>query len=269
MLQFRWEATSDTGLVRDNNEDSGFAGPYLLLVADGVGGAAAGEVASSTAAYVTTAMSMIFRDRDPLDLLQQAVALSHEQLRLGVALDPARRGMATTLTALLTDGERVGLVNVGDSRAYLLRAGRLQRLTTDHTLVQSLVDAGHLSAEQAQRDPRRSLVLRSVDAVTAPEPDLRWVEVQEGDRLLVCSDGLTDLVPETTVSELLGTPSRASAATALVRAALDTGGRDNVTCVGADVVEADPISTVGNLVGAVPDLSNVVDPAAVSAPRTA
>jgi protein phosphatase len=140
VLRFSYGAASHVGLVREHNEDAGFAGPYLQLVADGVGGAAAGEVASATTTYVVTALAMGRPDQDGATLLAEAVAAAHRELQRGARDDEARQGMATTLTAVLVRGDRVSLVQVGDSRAYLVREGELLRLSTDQTLVQLLVE---------------------------------------------------------------------------------------------------------------------------------
>jgi len=269
MLQFRFAAETDTGLVRDNNEDSAFAGPYLLAVADGVGGAAAGEIASATTTYVVSALALAHPGTAPLGLLQSAVEDARGQVRAGVEADPERLGMATTLTAILTDGQRFGLGHVGDSRAYLLRDGGLVQLTHDHTLVQALLDTGRISAEEAEASQMRNVVLQAIEAESAPTPDLVWLDLRAGDRLLLCSDGLTDLVKDIDILRLIGVDSRRLAATGLVRAALDAGGRDNVTCVVADVVDAEPVVGNGLLIGAARDLHNVVDPAHVRPVRSA
>jgi protein phosphatase len=269
MLQFRFAAETDTGLVRDNNEDSAFAGPYLLAVADGVGGAAAGEVASATTTYVVSAMTLAHPGTHPLGLLQSSIEDARGQVRAGVEADPARLGMATTLTAILTDGHRFGLAHVGDSRAYLLRDGGLVPLSTDHTLVQALLDTGRITAEEAAESHMSHVVLQAIDADSVPTPDLIWLDLRAGDRLLLCSDGLTDLVPDVEILRLLGVESRSIAATGLVQAALDAGGRDNVTCVVGDVVDAEPVVGQGMLVGAARDLRNVVDPGHVRPVRSA
>jgi PPM family protein phosphatase len=265
VLRFAAGGRSDPGLVRGSNEDSGFAGPSLLVVADGVGGAAAGEVASATAAYVTSALALAEPDADVLALLDRAVRIGHQQLALGVAQDPARRGMGTTLTALLTDGARVALLHVGDSRAYLLRDGRLRRLTRDQTYVQLLVEQGVLTAEQARRHPSRNVVLQALDGEHPPEPQLELVDVRVGDRLLVCSDGLTDLVEDGAVRAGLGHPDPLAAAGALVDAALAAGGTDNVTCLVSDVVDGPRIEPIGVQLGAFRQPWLVVDAAAVHA----
>ncbi len=263
MLRFEYAGRSHPGRVRDNNEDSGFAGPYLQLVADGVGGAAAGEVASATAAYVTSASAMGSEEPDLLDVLGRAVALAHEQLRQGVASEPDREGMGTTLTAVLTDGTRAALAHLGDSRAYLWRDGRLSQLTRDQTFVQALLDEGRITPEQARTHPHRNVVLQALDAGRPPEPDLLLLDLEPGDRLLVCSDGLTDMVDDPTVADCLALADRDTAADALVGAALEAGGRDNITCLVSDVEDGPPLCRDGALLGALGDPYLVVDPAAV------
>jgi PPM family protein phosphatase len=142
VLRFSGVALSHVGLVRSGNEDSGFLGPTCMLVADGVGGAAAGEVASATTAYVVSATALGAPTTDPVSMLRAAIRLAQEQVALGMQRDPTREGMATTLTAVATDGTRFALAHVGDSRGYLLRDGSLTRVSRDHTWVQRLVDEG-------------------------------------------------------------------------------------------------------------------------------
>ena len=264
MLRFASAGRSHVGLVRDHNEDSGFAGPSLQLVADGVGGAAAGEVASATAAYVTTAMALgDHHGADLPDVLRRALELTHDQLRAGVLADPERHGMGTTLTAVLTDGRTCALAHVGDSRAYLMRDGVLTQLTQDHTFVQSLVDEGRLTREQARTHPWKNVVLHALDASEPPRPDVLGLDLVAGDRLLVCSDGLTDMVEDDAVAKCLGIEDRDRAADALVDAALAGGGHDNVTVLVADVEDGPSVSGDGTLLGALRDPSLVVDAAAV------
>jgi PPM family protein phosphatase len=257
--------THPPGLVRDDNEDSAFAGPYLQLVADGVGGAAAGKVASATATYVTSALTMAPWSGDLLEVLGEAVRLAHEQLRAGVSLDPARAGMGSTLTALHTDGERVALVHVGDSRAYQCRDGGLVQLTRDDTFVQSLADQGLLTAAEARRHPRRNVVVQALDGQHPATPALSLVDVRLGDRLLVCSDGPTDLVEDHVVRAHLAVPDREAAADALVAAVLAAGGLDNLTCLVSDVVDGPRLDASGARLGALEDPRPVVDPTAVHA----
>ncbi len=266
MLKFVYAAGSHVGLVRQNNEDSGFAGPYLQLVADGVGGAAAGEVASATAAYVVSALAARGSEDDLVGLLAAAVQESHRQLSAGVERDQTRCGMATTLTALLTSGNRFAMAHIGDSRAYLLRGDRLSQVTKDHTFVQSLIDEGHLTREQASTHPHRSVVLKVLDGEHRPEPDVFSVDLQPGDRLLLCSDGLSDYVAEERIGEALRVADADSAVSALVDSALDSGGRDNVTCLVADVEDGPVVCHDGRLLGAMRDPYLIVDPAAVRLP---
>jgi protein phosphatase len=266
MLRFSGAGVSDVGLVREHNEDSAFVAPYVALVADGVGGAAAGEIASATAAYVVSATALARFGEPPATVIRDAVAAARTCLRQGVAADPARDGMATTLTVAVSDGRRVLLGHVGDSRAYRYRAGRLEQVTRDHTYVQTLVDAGLVRREDLVAHPWRNVVLRSLQA--APDADLTDVDLVEldtapGDRLLLCSDGLTDLVGEDRIAEVLRLRDPHSAAAVLTQAALEEGGRDNITCVVLDVVDGPLVVGDGRLLGAVQDHANVVDPAYV------
>ncbi|MDZ5621174.1 PP2C family protein-serine/threonine phosphatase [Nocardioides bizhenqiangii] len=269
MLQFRFAAESDTGRVRENNEDAGFAGPYLLCVADGVGGAAAGEVASATTSYVVSARALAAPGYDPLRLLAAATEEAHHQLVIGVDADPDRLGMATTLTAILTDGVRTAMAHVGDSRAYLLRDGGFTQLSHDHTMVQAMVDAGRMTPEEATASPHRNVVLQAVDALSTPTPDLLWLDLRPGDRLLLCSDGLSDVLQESALATLLTVPSRRLATSNLIQAALDGGSRDNVTAIVADVIDGSPVAGNGMVLGAATDPYHLVDPAAVRPLRSA
>ena len=265
MLRFRYGGMSHVGLVRSNNEDAGFVSHYVQVVADGVGGAAAGEVASATTTYVVSALAAAHPTTDAVTLLRRALAEAHAQLRAGVDRDDARTGMATTLVAALARHGQVTLAHIGDSRAYLLRRGRLRRLTTDHTLVQTMIDSGRLTPEEARSHPYRSVVLRSVNAEEEPHPDVFHVPTSPGDRLLLCSDGLTDFVDEQVVERLLAHGDPDDAAEALVDAALAAGGRDNVTCVVSDVDDGPSMSWDGRLLGAMADPFLVVDAAAIHA----
>jgi PPM family protein phosphatase len=263
VLHFAYGAASHVGLVREHNEDAGFAGAYLLLVADGVGGAAAGEVAAATTTYVVTALAMGRPEQDGATVLADAVARAHEQLRRGTQDDADRHGMATTLTAVLARNDRVTLAHVGDSRAYLLRDGELRRLSTDQTLVQLLVDRGDLTPEQVATHPYRNVVLRSVNGDEPVRPALQELDLSVGDRLLLCSDGLTDFVPETEIAGGLAAADPDQASLNLVDLALAAGGRDNITCLVGDLRDGPQLKTDGRLLGAMRDPGHVVDPAAV------
>jgi protein phosphatase len=264
MLRFSGAGVSHVGLVRASNEDSGFVAPYVALVADGVGGAAAGEVASATAAYAVAATVLQRSGIDAVRVVTGAFVAARDNVRLGVQRDLNRLGMATTLTVAVTDGRSVVLGHVGDSRAYLLQAGELRQITTDHTYVQHLVETGRMSDQARATHPWRNVVLRSLDG--DPEGsglDITRLDVRIGDRLLICSDGLTDLVDDARIAEVLRASDPEEAAAELTASALTAGGRDNITCVVADVIDGPRVVGDGRLLGAVADPRNVVDAAAV------
>ncbi len=187
-VALRYAVRSDRGLMRANNEDSVYAGPRLLALADGMGGHAAGEVASNV---VISTFAHLDEDRpidDLISTLRDTTAAANNNLRAMIEQDPNLDGMGTTLTALLFAGSRVGLVHVGDSRAYLVRGGTLSQITHDDTFVQALVDEGRLTMEEASSHPQRSLILHALNGAEV-EPDLSIREARVGDRYLVCSDG--------------------------------------------------------------------------------
>jgi protein phosphatase len=260
-LVLRFAAGSHKGMIREGNEDSGYAGPRLLAVADGMGGQAAGEVASSEVLSTMVELDEDVPGTDPLTALSQAADRANERLRLLVEGDPALEGMGTTLTALLWDGQRAGLIHIGDSRAYLLRDGALSQITQDHTWVQRLVDEGRITEEEASTHPQRSLIMRALMGTGEVESDLSIREVRAGDRYLICSDGLSGVVSHQTLEETLGSyyaPEQTVAE--LIQLALRGGGPDNITCVVADVLDVtDGDTMVGHftdtpvVVGAVAD----------------
>jgi PPM family protein phosphatase len=237
-LALRYAVRSDVGLLREGNEDSAYAGPHLLAVADGMGGHAAGEVAS--AATITT-MAELDTDHLGTDLvgaLAEAVANANVRLQQLIIADPSIEGMGTTLTALLWWDGHAALCHIGDSRAYLLRNGQFYQITHDHTLVQSLVDEGRITEDDVPTHPQRSLLLRALDGRTIAEPDLSAHETMAGDRYLLCSDGLSGVVTEQTLQQTLSSvwdPDKA--ALQLVELAIKGGGPDNITCIVADVVD--------------------------------
>jgi protein phosphatase len=240
-LFLRYAAKSDVGLVRAANEDSGFAGRTLLAVADGMGGHAAGELASSTAiATLAELDSEELPTADLLTSLDDAIVTSAERIGQYIDADPSRSGMGTTLTAILWQSGRIAVIHVGDSRAYLLRDGELTQITRDHTYVQSLIDAGRITPEEARRHPKRNLLLRAIDGNAVPEGETSVREAQAGDRYLLCSDGLSGVVDDAAIAGVLRDLADPTAAvTALVDLALEGGAPDNVTAVVADVIEAD------------------------------
>jgi protein phosphatase len=224
-------------------------------VADGMGGHAAGEVASAVAIDVLTALDEDLPASELLDALADAVARANQKLHDLVAADPSIGGMGTTLTAMLWSGTRVALCHIGDSRAYLLSGGELEQITHDHTLVQSLVDDGRISPDEAATHPQRSLLLRALDGSSDVEPDLSLREAQVGDRYLLCSDGLSGVVSEPVLHRTLATVAEPDdAVRQLIDLAMAGGGPDNITCIVADVVDsataARPPSEVSVLAGA-------------------
>lgn len=242
-LILRSAARSDVGLVRAGNEDSGYAGDSLLVIADGMGGHAAGELASAAAiATMSEVETAGLDDVEALERLSEAVGTASERIADVVAAHPEFAGMGTTLTALAWlggDPARVALLHVGDSRAYLLRDDVFSQISRDHTYVQTLIDSGRITPEAALTHPRRNLLMRAIDGVHPAEPDLSVREAHVGDRFLVCSDGLSGYVSDEHMAELLALPDTTAAVTALVDAALEAGAPDNVTCVVADVVETE------------------------------
>jgi serine/threonine protein phosphatase PrpC len=238
-LTLRYHARSVQGFYRSNNEDSVFAGHRLLALADGVGGHAAGEVASS---LVISEMAPLNDRRPGPDLLgdlRDAALRGNAAIARHIAHNPELEGMATTLTALLFDGDRVGLVHVGDSRAYRLRDDVLRQITKDETLVQSLVDQGQLTIEEALKHPARSVVLRAVMGQEL-DPWQEELEAQAGDRYMICSDGLSDFVPPATLEEILRADLDPSdCVQQLVETALRADGQDNISCIVSDIVEGD------------------------------
>ncbi|SCL23098.1 protein phosphatase [Micromonospora nigra] len=245
-LTLRYAAHSDRGLIRDGNQDSVYAGPRLLAVADGMGGMAAGDVASN---IVIGAMAPLDEDvpGDALvDALRSAVGTANQQLRDTVDANPQMEGMGTTLTATLFSGSKLGMVHIGDSRAYLLRNGEFAQITKDDTYVQMLVDEGRISAEEASSHPQRSLLTRALDGRDI-DPEYSVRQVLPGDRYLICSDGLSGVVSAETIAETMreyADPQQC--VERLVQLALRGGGPDNITVIIADatdqdIVEASPI----------------------------
>ncbi|WP_093840292.1 PP2C family protein-serine/threonine phosphatase [Streptomyces aidingensis] len=237
-LALRFAAGSHTGLIRDHNEDSGYAGPRLLAVADGMGGQAAGEVASSEVISTLVQLDDDIPGSDVLTSLGASAQHANARLRAMVEEDPQLDGMGTTLTALLWTGQRLGLVHIGDSRAYLLRDGMLTQITQDHTWVQRLVDEGRITEEEATTHPQRSLLMRALGSADHVEADLSIREVRAGDRYLICSDGLSGVVSHETLEHTLGgfQPPQ-DTIRELIELALRGGGPDNITCIVADVVD--------------------------------
>ncbi len=249
-LALRYAARSDVGLVRSNNEDSVYAGARLLALADGMGGHAAGEVASQLAIAALAHLDDDEPGGDLLGKLDAAVRAGNSAIAAQVEMEPELEGMGTTLTAILFAGNRIGLVHIGDSRGYLLRDGELTQITKDDTFVQTLVDEGRITREEAHSHPQRSLIMRALTGHEV-EPTLTMRETRPGDRYLLCSDGLSDPVSDETIRDALKLPDVGESAERLIELALRGGGPDNVTVVVADVVDNDYGQTQPILAGAV------------------
>jgi PPM family protein phosphatase len=237
-LVLRYAARSDRGLVRQNNQDAVYAGPRLLALADGMGGHAAGEVAAKVVIAAFAPLDDDEPGNDLLDQLHEATLAGNAAISELVREDPEREGMGTTLTAVLFAGNKIGLVHVGDSRAYLMRDGALSQITHDDTFVQSLIDEGRISEDEASHHPQRSLLLKALTGHEV-EPSLTVREARAGDRYLLCSDGLSGVVSTETLAEGLTISSPQVCADRLIELALKGGGPDNITCIVADVVDVE------------------------------
>src|SRR5690348_3967145 len=236
---------TDTGRQRRDNEDSAFARAPVFVVADGMGGAQAGEVASRLA--IEAFEHGLPDDGSPEERLATRVREANHQIYERSRADRGRAGMGTTLTAAYVDDAHVAIAHVGDSRAYLFRGGTLQRLTQDHSLVDELVRRGKLTEEQAAEHPQRSIITRAL----GPEPDVEvdtWTyPARPGDVILLCSDGLTSMISEERVREILASHDNLEAAAdGLIAGANEAGGRDNITVVLFRLEEADGADAAGD-----------------------
>ena len=255
-FRLRYAAISDVGRVRKDNQDSGYAGPWLLAVCDGVGGAARGDLASATAIGQLRKI-----DGKPSDDMRGQVAgalhRANDRIAELVDDDPSLSGTSTTATLALFDGQKLTFGHVGDSRAYLFRGDEISQVTKDHTFVQSLIDEGRISDDDARTHPHRNLILKAIDGVHDIDADMFDVELQQGDRLLLCSDGASGVLDDGRLADILSMGTPDYAAVELVRASLDAGTNDNVTCIVADVVEESEVIADQQqpmLVGAAADL---------------
>ena len=236
-LAVRYAAASDIGRERDRNQDAAYVGPRLLAVADGMG--PGGDMASETVIDALRPLETAGSAGDLLSALSDAVTAATSTLRAVAESDPEFADNGSTLTAMLWSGSRLALVHIGDTRAYLLRDGGLFQITHDHSVVQSLVDAGRLTREEAWSHPQRAMLLKALGA-TDEAPDLSLHDAQAGDRYLLCSDGLSAVVPAAAIRETLAAPESAPADVVrhLIALANEAGGPDNIACVVADVTEA-------------------------------
>jgi len=229
---------SDVGRQRDANEDAAVEAEPLFMLADGMGGAQAGEVASRTAANVFEAGAG--GEGTPEERLTRLVREANRRIYEMAQADESKRGMGTTLTAALVEGDGVTVAHVGDSRGYRLRAGELEQLTHDHSLVAELERSGQLSSEDAQDHPSRSVITRALGPEPDVEVDAHTHAARPGDLYLLSSDGLTDMISDDEIAAILrGTGSLVDAAESLVRAANQSGGKDNITVVLFSVEEGE------------------------------
>lgn len=253
-ITLRSAARSHTGLVRKNNQDSGYAGPNFLLIADGMGGHAGGDVASAITVARLADLDREPSGEDALEILRTSILEANDRICRGVAEQPELAGMGTTVTALLrAPGNRFALAHIGDSRGYVLRDGELQTVTHDHTFVQMLVDEGRITPDEAETHPQRSVVMKVLgDVGASPDLDLTLREAHVGDRWMLCSDGLTGFADVDDIARILAEVSDPDeCCRQLIDLALAGGGADNVTVVIGDVLEGTVDTVQGSSVGSV------------------
>lgn len=254
-LKLRTAGRSDVGSVRQDNEDSAYLGPHLMLVADGMGGHAAGELASSTAVAIMAQLDKPMSSSDAELAFAAAIKQIGDELAKVIKADPERTGLGTTLSASYWDGNELTIAHVGDSRVYLLRDQKLTQLTKDDTFVQTLVDAGQITAQEALTHPQRSLLLQAVDGTSQPKPNLIRIKLNLGDRILLATDGLTAVLADEEIRQILTNSDLVGAVTKLIEETNENGAPDNVTVVVADVV-AENRSSETAVVGAAAEPRN-------------
>ncbi|MDH6182322.1 serine/threonine protein phosphatase PrpC [Microbacteriaceae bacterium SG_E_30_P1] len=250
----RTAAVSHVGKVRSNNQDSAYAGRYLFVVADGMGGHAGGDVASAIAVKRIAETDQAYTSPHDAEYALKSALLSANSLLAETVFEHSElTGMGTTVSGMLRVGDKVAIAHIGDSRVYRFRDGDLEQVTTDHTFVQRLVDSGRITPDEAAVHPRRSVLMRVLGDVDAsPEIDTSVLDTRPGDRWLLCSDGLSSFVGEEKIAAILRTvPSAREAADRLVKESLDQGAPDNVTIVVVDVDDSgddsfEPPTTVGS-----------------------
>jgi serine/threonine protein phosphatase PrpC len=255
-LTMRYGVRTERGPVRADNQDSAYAAPHLVALADGMGGMAAGDLASRLViGAVAAADDGPPRTGDPadavVDWLRAAAGEGNRLIGLEVAANPALRGMGTTLTAMLVVADKIGMVHVGDSRAYRIREGELHQITKDDTYVQVLVDEGCITPEEATTHPQRSAVTRALQGQPV-QPRYTVRSAIPGDRYLLCSDGVSDFLPAEVIETLLGMDTDPQiGADRVVATALQAGATDNVTAIVADIVatEVEPVAVRPTIVG--------------------
>lgn len=244
---FRFVLQSNVGVIRKSNEDCAIASPKFLAVADGMGGHAAGEVASSTIirTFQENLETIPVEEKDFQDWLVATTNLAHSTIGDLVAADGEKRGMGTTFSAITIVDNKIGIGHIGDSRIYRLRDGIFSQISIDHTYVQSLVDSGELTPEEAANHPRRNLLIRAIDGIHDVVMDIELLETKVGDRFLVCSDGLTGVISDSEIAKQLAKPDLTSAVSQLIEMTLAGGAPDNVTIAVAEVIAEDELLDSG------------------------
>jgi protein phosphatase len=247
-VAIRYAAGSDVGRARENNEDSAYAGPWLLAVADGMGGHVGGEIASSLAIQALSAIDHEVPQAKLVEVVEHAVLAANQAIARKVEDEPALQSMGTTCTAMLWSGTHTALAHIGDSRAYMLREGILYQITEDHTLEKMLTGEDGAAPHLANR------LVRVLDGRPERKPDLSLREALPGDRYLLCSDGLSGPVDAETMHQVLTTESDPAAAVGeLITAANQGGGPDNITVIVVDVVAEGAEAAAPMVVGAAED----------------
>ncbi len=235
-LSFRAAGRSDVGLVRNNNEDSGFIGKHFLLVADGMGGHAAGELASSTTVAI---VAQLDNNKEKLENLESKLIeipkVITKELKNAINKDSSRAGMGTTLTTAVIEENQLKVSHIGDSRAYLVRNKQISRITKDQTYIQSLIDNNEITESEAKNHPQRSLLLQAIDGITESIPVITSTKILEYDKIILCSDGLTNVVTDEEILEIVNQFDYVGAVSALIEKALENSGPDNITVIVADV----------------------------------
>jgi len=249
-LGFKSIAISDLGLQRDGNEDSALVSPRLVAVADGMGGHAAGEVASKVAIDLLAGLVGVLSDDDldvdsREDLLLSATDQIDKELSRRSGENPEFSGMGTTLTALYLNGDDVELLHVGDSRCYLIKKNKVELLSHDHTVMQELLDQGRLSPDEVFNHPQRALLTQVLMGDSGIHPMLLVREVKKGDRFLLCSDGLSSILSESEINEIL--KKKGDLVSELLAAVKEAGAPDNVTIILSEVVEIEEASELAKL----------------------
>jgi protein phosphatase len=236
-LWLRVAGRSDVGLVRENNEDSGFIGKNIILVADGMGGHAAGELASSTAVAVAARFDNLFsNNKETADSISNIPKQITLEIKSAISKDQNRSGMGTTLSACLIQNGNLKIVHVGDSRIYLIREHQISLITKDQTYVQSLIDNNEITLEESRTHPQKSLLLQAIDGISEVIPEIKEISLELGDRIILCSDGLSNVVPDEEILNAVKSFDNVGAVSSLIEKALENGAPDNVTVVVADVV---------------------------------